>query len=537
MTHQVTNQVPAFEGRNLFETDPFLVRTIRQLGAEDFERVLLGFGAECGSVTRFEDGRLANEHQPILHAFDRVGNRINEVQYHPSYHALMSFSMQHGLHTGSWQDERPGSLIARCAKNYMMTQVEAGHGCPITMTFAAVPALKTDAALADFWIPKLLSTRYDHRNIPAAEKTACTVGMAMTEKQGGSDVRANQTQAILQDDGTYRLVGHKWFCSAPMSDLFLTLAKSEGQITCFIVPRWDHENRPNRMQLQRLKDKVGNRSNASSEIEYDHAFAQRLGAVGRGVATIIEMVTHTRLDCIVASAANMRLATAHAIHHAQHRKAFGTKLYDQPVMRTVLADLALETMAATALAFNVAQFYELGRTDERKAALARLWTAIGKYWVCKRSPFVVTEAMESHGGNGYVKPHLMSRLYAEAPLNSIWEGSGNVICLDVLRALGKMPNLGNLFLKDVATRTVGVPGATECVDRLKKRLHSEGAVTEARALVEDMALLLQAACLNQMADSGVAEAFGQARLVDRGFQMGALTSHVAVDHLLEQVSK
>ena len=418
----------------------------------------------------------------------------------------------------------------------MMTQVEAGHGCPITMTFAAVPALKADPSLANFWIPKLLSNQYDPRNVPAAEKTACTVGMAMTEKQGGSDVRANETVASRQADDSYRLTGHKWFCSAPMSDVFLTLAKVENKLTCFIVPRWDPEGRPNRMQLQRLKDKVGNRSNASSEIEYDGAFAQRLGQVGRGVATIIEMVTHTRLDCIVASASNMRLATAHAIHHAQHRKAFGQLLYEQPLMRTVLADLSLETMAATALAFNVAQYYELGRADETKAGLARLWTAIGKYWICKRSPFVVTEAMESHGGNGYVKPHLLSRLYSEAPLNSIWEGSGNVICLDVLRALSKSPPLASLFMEDIRTRTQGLPGADEMTERLAKRMQSQAAIGEARVMVEEMALLLQAACLNQVASTPIAQAFGQARLIDKGFQMGALSRTLPIDQILETVT-
>ena len=536
MTHAVINQVPAFEGRNLFESDPFLVGTTRHFGANRFSDALHSFGEECGAFHQFEAGRLANEHAPILHAFDRVGNRINEVQYHPSYHDLMAFSMRHGLHTGYWQDLTAGSLVARCAKNYMMTQVEAGHGCPITMTFAAVPALRTDANIADFWVPKLLSNEYDFRNIPASRKTACTVGMAMTEKQGGSDVRANQTIANKQADGTFRLLGHKWFCSAPMSDLFLTLAQYEGQLTCFIVPRWDRDEQPNRMQIQRLKDKVGNRSNASSEIEYENAYAEQLGDVGRGVATIIEMVTHTRLDCIVASAANMRLGTAHAIHHAQHRKAFGRRLYDQPVMRTVLADLSLETMAATALAFKVAQFYELGRSDAPKAGLARLWTAIGKYWVCKRSPFVVTEAMECHGGNGFVKPHLLSRLYAEAPLNSIWEGSGNVICLDVLRALAKTPKLGERFLEDIAVRTVGVPGAESTLARLTKRMQSDSVMFESRAMVEEMAVLLEAACLNEMVDKDIARAFGQARLLDRGFQMGSLSASLPIDHLLEQMT-
>ena len=322
MNHDVTNQVPLFEGRNLFTSDPFLQNILGTLTENNFTELLTTFGASCGTRERFEAGRLANENPPKLKSFDRFGHRTNEVEYHPSYHELMRFSMANGLHTSPWAPAPPGRLIARCAQNYMMTQVEAGHGCPITMTFAAVPALKAAGGAGETWIPRLLATEYDARNIPASEKSACTVGMAMTEKQGGSDVRANQTIATPNSDGSFKLDGHKWFCSAPMSDLFLTLAKIDEQLTCFLVPRWDDKDTPNRMHIQRLKDKVGNRSNASSEIEYHGAYAQQLGPIGRGVPTIIEMVTHTRLDCVVASASNIRLAAAHALHHAQHRQVF-----------------------------------------------------------------------------------------------------------------------------------------------------------------------------------------------------------------------
>jgi putative acyl-CoA dehydrogenase len=535
MNHLVTNQVPPFEGRNLFTSDPFLRRVIRQLTGDTFEALLTKFGKESGCEARFEAGRLANEHTPTLKTFDRVGNRINEVEYHSSYHDLMRFSMANGLHTSPWSDPRHGRLIARCAQNYMMTQVEAGHGCPITMTFAAVPALKQAGGAGEAWIPRLLSTTYDPRNLPAHQKTACTVGMAMTEKQGGSDVRANETIATPQADDSFKLDGHKWFCSAPMSDVFLTLAQLDNQLTCFLVPRWDANDKPNRMHLQRLKEKVGNRSNGSSEIEYHGAFAQQLGETGRGVPTIIEMVTHTRLDCVVASASNMRLAAAHAIHHAQHRKAFGQSLFEQPIMRSVLADLSLESMAATAMAFEITNTYEVGKTDPSQLPFARLCTAIGKYWVCKRAPVAVTEAMECHGGNGFVNPHLMARLYTEAPLNSIWEGSGNVICLDVLRTLSKNPKLIHVFLARIQEGCGDLQGTHPFIESLGKRLQSMNPTAQARRIVEDMALLLQACALRRFSNQDIAKSFVQARMVDRGLGIGAITGNHPLDALIAGV--
>ncbi len=535
MNHAVTNQPALFEGRNLFASDPFLQSILNDLTGEDFTQLLTEFGAASGSYDRFEAGRLANEHTPTLKAFDRFGYRINEVEYHPSYHQLMRFSMANGLHTSPWSDASAGRLLARCAQNYMMTQVEAGHGCPITMTFAAVPALKSAGGAGEAWIPRLLATEYDPRNLPAHQKTACTVGMAMTEKQGGSDVRANQTLATPQSDGSFRLDGHKWFCSAPMSDLFLTLAQLDNQLTCFLVPRWDEQDHPNTMHIQRLKDKVGNRSNASSEIEYHGAYAQQLGAVGRGVPTIIEMVTHTRLDCVVASASNIRLATAHAIHHTQHRKAFGQTLFEQPVMRSVLADLSLESMAGTAMAFEIANAYEIGKSDPSQIPFARLCTAIGKYWVCKRAPVAVTEAMECHGGNGFVKPHLMSRLYTEAPLNSIWEGSGNVICLDVLRTLSKSPQLIEVFLSRVQQGCSDLDHAHRFIDSLGKRLQSKSPMLQARRIVEEMALLLQASALRRFATHEIASSFVRARMVDRGLGFGSFSGSHPIDALIAGV--
>jgi putative acyl-CoA dehydrogenase len=535
MNHTVANQVPLFEGRNLFTSDPFLHQVISKLTGDTFEELLTKFGAESGTKARFEAGRLANENTPTLKTFDRVGNRINEVEYDSSYHDLMRFSMANGLHTSPWSDPRRGRLVARCAQNYMMAQVEAGHGCPITMTFAAVPALKNAGGVGETWIPRLLATAYDPRNLPAHQKTACTVGMAMTEKQGGSDVRANQTIATAQADGSFRLDGHKWFCSAPMSDIFLTLAQLDNQLTCFLVPRWDAQDQPNRMHLQRLKDKVGNRSNASSEIEYHGAFAHQLGKIGRGVPTIIEMVTHTRLDCVVASASNIRLAAAHAIHHAQHRKAFGLPLFEQPVMRSVLADLSLEAMAATAMAFEITNTYELDKVDKNQTAFARLCTAIGKYWICKRAPIAVTEAMECHGGNGFVKPHLMARLYTEAPLNSIWEGSGNVICLDVLRTLSKSPELVDVFLAHVRRGCSDLEQSHPFIESLACRLRCDTPSLEARRIVEEMALLLQAGALRRFSNRHIAESFVRARMTDRGLGIGALSGKHPIDALIAGV--
>jgi putative acyl-CoA dehydrogenase len=408
----------------------------------------------------------------------------------------------------------------------MMSQIESGHGCPITMTFAAVPALRNSPEVAAEWVPRLTNTQYDGRNVPAHLKTACTAGMAMTEKQGGSDVRANSTRARIQADGTYLLVGHKWFCSAPMSDVFLTLAHCEAGLSCFLVPRWLPDGTPNAMNLQRLKDKLGNHSNASAEIEYENAYGVLVGEPGRGVRTIIDMVAHTRLDCVVASAGLMRQAVAQSVHHATHRKTFGARLIDHALMKNVLADLTLEAEAATALAFRLAAAYEAGEADPAQAAFARIATAVGKYWVCKRAPTVAYEAMECHGGNGYVETHCMARLYREAPLNSIWEGSGNVICLDVLRALAKEPIAAQALRNELKSTAGAHSGYDDMLRSIEACLAQPKTMeNNARRLVEMIALTLQASVLMRHGDSMIANAFMDSRFSGERFAcFGALAA-------------
>ncbi|MBV70833.1 MAG: DNA alkylation response protein [Myxococcales bacterium] len=536
-THEVKNQVPPLHDYNLYTTDVALSDAVAREGGQWGLDSLTDFGQLIGSADMQEHGRLANENPPTLKAFDRFGHRINVVEYHPSYHHLMSTSMTHGLHSMPWRSEREGRLVVRAAKNYMMSQVEPGHGCPITMTFASIPALRHDADIASEWIPRLTANEYDPSNRSASAKTANTAGMAMTEKQGGSDVRANATRATRQADGSYRLVGHKWFCSAPMSDLFLTLAYEDDGLSCFVVPRWTPDDKPNNMNLQRLKEKVGNRSNASSEIEYDQAYARRLGEPGRGVRTIIDMVAHTRLDCVVASAGLMRQAVAQACHHTQHRYAFGKALIEQPLMRNVLADIALEAEAATALGFKLARAYELGHTDPMQAQFARIATAIGKYWVCKRVPWVAYEAMESHGGNGYVTEHSIGRLYKEAPLNSIWEGSGNVICLDVLRAVVKEPDAFSALREQLRTARGYHSLYDQLLERIDGLTQASIGQSDARRFVEMLALALQGSILLTSGDDAIADAFVQSRLnMDRFACFGTLSKGVDIDAVLRRAS-
>lgn len=529
-THDVFNQVPPLADYDAFGADDALVDALEREGGAAHRAEVAAFGELTGGAALIEHGRLANQNPPELKVFDRGGRRINAVEFHPSYHALMTTSLEAGLAGGPWTDDRPGALVARVAKNHMMGQVEAGHGCPVTMTFAAVPALRHSPDLAARFEPGITAAAYDRRNLPHGEKTALTVGMAMTEKQGGSDVRANTTRATADGEG-FRLSGHKWFCSAPMCDLFLTLAYDDAGLSCFLVPRFQPDGTPNPMNLQRLKDKVGNRSNASSEIEYHGAWAERVGEPGRGVRTIIDMVAHTRLDCINGSAALIRHGAAQAVHHAQHRSAFKKRLIEHPLMQNVLADLALESEAALALAMRMARAYEEGRDDEEAAALARIGTAIGKYWVCKRTPAAVYEAMECHGGNGYVEEHPVARLYREAPLNSIWEGSGNVICLDVLRAMVREPaTLPALTTELNAARGLdrrydgwldSTLGALKDVATLELR---------ARRVVERLALALQASILLRGQNSAVGEAFVAARLGGGHLNFGTLDP--AIDRMM-----
>ncbi len=420
-------------------------------------------GRLAGSAEVIELARLANIHEPVLRTHDRYGHRIDEVEFHPAWHELMATAVTHGLHAAPWADGSPGAHVTRAARFYVWTQAEAGHGCPISMTYSVVPALRHAPELAARFEPLLASTTYEPGLIPPEVKAGLLAGMAMTEKQGGSDVRANTTRAVPADDGSYRITGHKWFCSAPMCDLFLVLAQAPGGLTCFLLPRVLPDGTPNAMRLQRLKDKLGNRSNASSEVEYEDAVAWPVGEEGRGIATIIEMVSSTRLDCILGSAATMRQACVEAAHHAEHRSVFGAKLINQPAMRAVLADLALESEAATMLAIRLAGAADrAARGDAAESALLRLMLPAAKHWVCKRAPAIVGEALECLGGNGYVEESVLPRLYRDAPLNSIWEGSGNVTALDLLRALARSASGVDALIDRAAPGGRSRPAARRC---------------------------------------------------------------------------
>ncbi|HEY8524848.1 MAG TPA: isovaleryl-CoA dehydrogenase [Acidimicrobiales bacterium] len=540
-THEVTNQPPPLEDYDVFGTDVALVEATEREGAGWAADDLHALGLMAGSPEAIGWGVAANRYPPELHTHDRFGHRIDAVTYHPAYHELMRVAVGHGLHGAPWAVDRPGAHVARAAGFIVWSQVDAGHGCPISMTYSVVPALRAaPRELADEWVPKLVARAYDPRDVPARDKAGALAGMGMTEKQGGSDVRANTTRAepLGVGDGVHRLTGHKWFCSAPMSDLFLMLAQAPGGLSCFLVPRWLPDGQRNTgFQLQRLKDKLGNRSNASSEVELDGAVGWLVGEEGRGVRTIIEMVTHTRLDCVLGAAATMRQATVQALHHAAHRHAFGAALADQPLMRNVLADLAIESEAATVTALRLARaFDEANRGDAGADAFRRLATAVGKYWVCKRQPVHVAEALECLGGNGYVEESPMPRLFRESPLNGIWEGSGNVICLDVLRAVAREPAVIEAFLGEVEA----VRGADERLDAAVARIRTElgdvyGIEARARRVVEAMALALQASLLIRHSHPAVAEAFCASRLGgDAGLAFGTLPPGTDVGTIVER---
>ncbi|MFJ5530584.1 acyl-CoA dehydrogenase family protein [Streptomyces sp. NPDC093261] len=523
-THTVTNQAPPLVGYDVFTADRALVEAVdRHLDPallDEARSDLSGFGRGAGSAQVQEWGFQANENPPKLRTHDRYGNRVDEVEFHPAWHRLLGKGVAAGL-TAAWV--RPGGHVRRAAAFVVWSQVEAGNGCPLSMTHAAVPALRTDPALAAEWEPRLTSLIYDRDLRPAAQKAGVLFGMGMTEKQGGSDVRANTTEARpLAEDGTYALRGHKWFCSAPMSDGFLVLAQAPGGLTCLLVPRVLEDGTRNVFMIQRLKDKLGNRSNASSEVEFDGTWARRVGEEGRGVRTIIEMVAATRLDCVLGSTALMRQALVQAIHHCTYREAFGGRLVDKPLMRNVLADLALESEAATTLALRLAAAYDDGSEQER--AFLRLAVPAAKYWVTKRCTPVVAEASECLGGNGYVEESGMPRLLRESPLNSIWEGAGNVQTLDVLRALQREPGSLDAFLKEVG-RARGadhrLDGAIK--DLLTELADLEGIEARARRLVERMALVLQGSLLVRYAPAEVADAFCASRLGgDWGTAFGTL---------------
>lgn len=523
-THEVFNQPPPLEDVNLFTSDSGLQDAVAREGGQGAAAALTEFGAVAGSAEAFERGRLANEYTPKLETHDRQGNRRDTVAFHPAYHELMRTSCMQGLHSSVWghlADERSaprkGAYVARAGAFYMAAQMEAGHCCPITMTNAAVPVLLVQPEIAEEWVPRILPFQYDPSFAPSPEKAAVTLGMGMTEKQGGTDVRAGTTIAEPVDGGgaggEYVITGHKWFMSAPMSDAFLVLAQAPGGLTCFLMPRFLPDGSVNALHFQRLKDKLGNRSNASSEVEFNGAHAWAIGEDGRGVPTIIEMVTHTRLDCAVASAGLMRLALANAVHHAEHRTVFQKKLVDQPLMQQVLADLALDVEAATALSFRLARSFDRA-ADPRAAAWRRLMTPVTKYWVCKIAPPLVAEAMECLGGGGYVEAAPLARLYREVPVNSIWEGSGNVMALDVLRVLQREPEAIQDVMDELGEAAAVDARLRNAHERIEKLLHEPTLLDQrGRALVEALAVLAAGTILQANAPEAVADAFIATRVV------------------------
>jgi putative acyl-CoA dehydrogenase len=524
-THVVTNQVPPLVGHDV-AADAALLDGLHRHGAGWAEAELHELGQFAGTEQAQEWGRLANAYPPVLRTHDRYGNRIDEVEFHPAYHDLMTVAIEHGLHAAPWRDERPGAHTARAARVYTWSQVDSGHGCPVSMTYAVVPALRHSPELAERFEPLLVARHYDPGLRAPDTKRGLTAGMSMTEKQGGSDVRANTTQARPQADGSYLLTGHKWFTSAPMCDLFLVLAQAPGGLSCFLLPRVLPDGTRNRMHLQRLKDKLGNKSNASSEVEYDEAVAWLVGEEGHGVRTIIQMVNMTRLDCVVVAAAGMRHGVVQAVHHATHRKAFGDYLVDTPLMGNVLADLAVESEAATVLLMRLAAATDRAFAgDESEAAFRRLGLAVSKYWVCKRASAHASEALECLGGNGYVEDSGMPRLYRDAPLNSIWEGSGNVAALDVLRAMAAGGT--EAFLAELDAAAGADARLDAAVADLRKRLAAGPDQATARRLVERMALTLQGSLLVRFGHPAVSDAFCASRLAgDWGTAFGTLPSAV-----------
>jgi putative acyl-CoA dehydrogenase len=526
---RASNQPPPLAGWNLFESDLALQEAMGREGAAWARDRAVALGAYVGTAEAQRLGAEANEFPPRLRTHDRYGNRLDEVEFHPAWHALLGNAVARGIHALPWQEPRPGAHAARAVLMLLDSQNEAGHGCPVSMTYSCVPALRRTPALAREWEPRVASGEYEPRLLAASQKKSALVGMAMTEKQGGSDVRANTTRAEPAD-GAFRLTGHKWFCSAPMSDAFLVLAQAPRGLSCFLLPRVLPDGTKNGFRLQRLKDKLGNRSNASSEVEFESAFAHLVGEEGRGVPAILEMVTHTRLDCALGGAAGMRMALAQALHHCTWRSAFGKRLVEQPLMRSVLADLALESEAATSLAWRVAGAFD--RPGE--GAFRRIATAIAKYWICKRTPAVVSEALECLGGNGYVEESGLPRLYREAPLNSIWEGSGNVICLDVLRALLKEPEAAEALLGELLRTRGGDRRLDAHVDALQPLLVRPEEAS-ARRLVEGLALALQGSLLVAHAPKAVADAFCGSRLGgDWGHAFGTLPAGLEVRPILDR---
>ncbi|MBR0834006.1 acyl-CoA dehydrogenase family protein [Bradyrhizobium manausense] len=513
-THEVFNQSPPFEDVDLFAVDRPLVDAVKANGGAAAERELSEFGKHWGSAAMADRGRAANENSPKLRTFDAKGNRRDQVEFHPAYHELMAHSAHAGVHNSTWTaDGRPAgdaAEVIRAAKFYMASQVETGHLCPITMTRASVAALATQPDLLGKVMPVLSTRSYDPSFTPWWDKRGMTLGMGMTEKQGGTDVRANMTRAV-RDGDAYRITGHKWFMSAPMCDAFLVLAQADSGLTCFFMPRFAPDGSVNAIQFQRLKDKLGNRSNASSEVEFVGAYAEAVGEEGKGIRTIIQMVQLTRQDCAIASVGLMRSGLAYALHHARHRSVFQKHLADQPLMQAVLSDMALYVEASTALVMRLCRAFDRTPHDATEAAYMRLLTPAIKYWTCKSAPPFLYEAMECLGGNGYVEDGILARHYREAPVNAIWEGSGNVMCLDVLRALSREPEAAMAVLQSLAAETKGLSGAGEAVAFIGKTFRRPDGERVARLAVEKLALLAAAAALNGVSPHN-AELFAATRL-------------------------
>jgi len=541
-THEVFNQPPPLEDYNPFDADRPLAEALRREGADWAETEARELGAICGSRQTIRWGFEANEKVPKLRTHDRYGHRVDEVEFDSSWHELMRIGVGHGLHASPWAESGPGAHVARAAKFMLLMQAESGVGCPISMTYSAIPALRKQPELAAEWEPRFLSLDYDERSRPAESKRGALCGMAMTEKQGGSDVRANTTVAQPLNGGgpggEYELVGHKWFCSAPMCDAFLVLAQTDSGISCFLMPRWTPDGERNAFHIQRLKDKLGNRSNASSEIEFRGAWARMVGEEGRGVPTIIEMVNHTRLDCAIGAATGMRAGLVQALHHTSHRSAFGAELIEQPLMRNVLADLCVESEAATVSAMRLARAYDEAAAGDNEAfEFRRLANAVLKYWLCKRGPWHAVECLECLGGNGYVEESGMPRLFRESPLGSIWEGSGNVQCLDVLRAMVKNPASVEAFFAEVLEGAGAEPRLDAYVAKLRGEIPGDVETIQARArtIVERMALALQASLLVRHGDPAVADAFCASRLSgDWGHAFGTLPTGTDFGRIVER---
>jgi len=539
-THEVFNQAPPFGSLNLITSDRPLLDALAANGVEKPQESLAGFGEDWGSAERLELARLANDNPPKLRTHDPRGYRIDAVEFHPAYHALMRASMADGLHASTWDRAEPArptgqGHVERAARLYTIAGVESGHVCPMTMTHASVAALAAAPNRLTEWLPKIRSRTYDLRFIPFWEKTAVTLGMGMTEKQGGTDVRANTTRAEPSGGDEYALTGHKWFMSAPMCDAFLVLAQAPGGLTCFLVPRFRPDGALNGLRLQRLKDKLGNRSNASSEVEFDEAFAWRIGEEGRGVRTIINMVQLTRLDCAVASAGLVRMGLRLAHHHARHRTVFQKKLVNQPAMQMVLADLALENEAMTALSLRLAASFDRASGDEAEAAFGRFVTPAAKFGICKAAPNLLYEAMEALGGNGYVEESPLPRLYREAPVNAIWEGSGNVIALDLLRAENREPEAAASVLQGLMAEAGGLPGASEAARDIVLALRSAEVEAKARLVADRLFTLAAAAALARSAPPEIAQAYALTRLAAPSRMIGANDPGDAVKPLLDRV--